>query len=256
MRHTLLLTALLALTACNKGNNAGGGNSPVTLQNDDQKALYAVGLFEGRRLAVFDLTPEELAIVHAGMRDQLTGAKPQVSLDEWGPKIDGLVQKRMAAKGEKEKAKGKAAQDKAAAEKGARKLESGVVYLETQAGTGAQPTAQDTVKVNYRGTTTDGTEFDSSFKRNEPATFPLGGVIRCWTEGVAQMKVGGKAKLTCPPETAYGERPPPGSPIPPNGTLTFEVELLEIVKQPEMPALDAAPQAAPPAGKQAPAPKK
>ena len=92
---------------------------------------------------------------------------------------------------------------------------------------GAQPAATDTVKVHYRGTLTDGKEFDSSYKRGEPAEFPLNRVIPCWTEGVQKMKVGGKAKLTCPPAIAYGERGA-GGVIPPNATLQFEIELLEI----------------------------
>lgn len=89
------------------------------------------------------------------------------------------------------------------------------------------PTAADRVKVHYRGTLLDGTEFDSSYKRNEPAVFPLSQVIRCWTQGVQTMKVGGKAKLTCPAATAYGERGA-GSMVPPNATLNFDVELLSI----------------------------
>ena len=94
-------------------------------------------------------------------------------------------------------------------------------------GTGPSPTAADTVKVHYRGTFPDGREFDSSYKRNEAIEFPLTGVIKCWTEGVQKMKVGGKAKLTCPPSIAYGERGA-GSAVPPNATLVFEVELLGI----------------------------
>ncbi len=116
----------------------------------------------------------------------------------------------------------------AAPAKDVKTLPSGVVIKQLKAGTGAQPTATDTVQVHYRGTLTDGTEFDSSFKRNAPATFPLNRVIPCWTQGVAEMKVGGKAQLTCPAQTAYGERGVPGT-IPPNSTLTFEVELLSVV---------------------------
>ena len=102
-----------------------------------------------------------------------------------------------------------------------------IVYKSLREGTGASPTAADTVKVHYRGTLLDGTEFDSSYARNEPATFPLGRVIPCWTEGVQRMKVGGKAELVCPPELAYGERGAGGT-IPPNATLRFEIELLAI----------------------------
>jgi FKBP-type peptidyl-prolyl cis-trans isomerase FkpA len=117
--------------------------------------------------------------------------------------------------------------DKAAAEPGAMKTGSGLVYRELRAGTGASPKASDTVKVNYRGTLVDGTEFDSSYKRNEPISFPLSGVIPCWTEGVQKMKVGGKSQLVCPSSIAYEDR---GSPpvIPGGATLIFEVELLGI----------------------------
>ena len=116
----------------------------------------------------------------------------------------------------------------AAAEAGAVTTDTGLVYRSLKDGSGASPTAADAVKVHYRGTLTDGTEFDSSIKRGQPAEFPLGRVIKCWTEGVQRMKVGGKAKLTCPAAIAYGERGTPGGPIPPNATLIFEVELLAI----------------------------
>jgi FKBP-type peptidyl-prolyl cis-trans isomerase FkpA len=117
--------------------------------------------------------------------------------------------------------------DKAAAEPGATRTASGLVYRELRAGTGSSPAASDTVKVNYRGTLVDGTEFDSSYKRNEPISFPLSGVIPCWTEGVQKMKVGGKSQLVCPSSIAYGENGQP--PVIPGGaTLIFEVELLGI----------------------------
>jgi len=117
--------------------------------------------------------------------------------------------------------------DKAAKEKGAVKTPSGMVYLSIKDGKGKSPTAASTVEVNYRGTLTNGKEFDSSYKRNQSISFPLTGVIPCWTEGVQMMKVGGKAKLVCPPELAYGSRGA-GSDVPPNATLIFEVELLGI----------------------------
>jgi FKBP-type peptidyl-prolyl cis-trans isomerase FkpA len=117
--------------------------------------------------------------------------------------------------------------DKAAAQPGAIKTASGLVYRELKAGSGASPKASDTVKVNYRGTLENGTEFDSSYKRNAPVSFPLNQVIPCWTEGVQKMKVGGKSQLVCPASIAYGKegRPPV---IPGGATLTFEIELLGI----------------------------
>jgi FKBP-type peptidyl-prolyl cis-trans isomerase FkpA len=116
----------------------------------------------------------------------------------------------------------------AAAEAGATVTASGLVFRSLKDGTGAMPAATDTVRVHYRGTLADGSEFDSSHKRGQPAEFPLNRVIPCWTEGVQRIKVGGKAKLTCPAVIAYGARGTPGGPIPPNATLTFEVELLGI----------------------------
>lgn len=116
-----------------------------------------------------------------------------------------------------------------AAEASTETLPSGVKITHKTVGSGANPSASDAVKVHYRGTLADGTEFDSSYKRNAPATFPLNRVIPCWTTGMQKMKVGGKATLTCPPATAYGDRGAGGA-VPPNATLTFEVELLAIEK--------------------------
>ena len=115
----------------------------------------------------------------------------------------------------------------AAKEEGAVLTPSGLVYRSLKNGNGASPTASDKVTVHYKGTFPDGREFDSSYKRGQPIDFPLNRVIACWTEGVQRMKVGGKAKLTCPPEIAYGSRGA-GSAVPPNATLLFEVELLGI----------------------------
>ena len=117
----------------------------------------------------------------------------------------------------------------AAKEPGASVSASGLVYRSMKDGSGASPAATDTVKVHYRGSFPDGKEFDSSYKRNEPTEFPLNRVIACWTEGVQKMKVGGKAKLTCPAAIAYGSRGA-GGVIPPNATLQFEIELLSITR--------------------------
>ena len=118
--------------------------------------------------------------------------------------------------------------ESAAQEAGAQVLPSGLVIRMLKEGQGPQPMATDTVRVHYRGTFGDGREFDSSLKRGKPAEFPLNRVIPCWTEGVQRIKVGGKAKLTCPAEIAYGAKGTPGGPIPPNTTLFFDVELLGI----------------------------
>lgn len=117
--------------------------------------------------------------------------------------------------------------DKASKEKGAVKTASGMVYKSIREGKGASPNPKSTVEVNYRGTLTNGKEFDSSYKRNQSISFQLSRVIPCWTEGVQMMKVGGKAQLVCPPELAYGARGA-GSDVPPNATLIFDVELLNV----------------------------
>lgn len=199
------------------------------LTTDDQKIIYTLGLSIYRSLGQFQLTPDELEIVKRALSDAAAN-NPAVKGEEWAPKIQAFAQARAAKVAEGEKAASKAYIDKAAAEPGAVKSASGMVYKELRAGTGAHPQATDTVKVNYRGTLINGTEFDSSYKRNEPAQFPLNGVIKCWTEGVQKMAVGGKAMLVCPSDLAYGDQGRPG--IPPGAALIFEIELLEIANPP------------------------
>lgn len=232
-----------AATATSAGTGAGANP-----QTDDQKTLYALGLSVGRSVGVFNLTPEELTFVQAGLAAQVKGEKPLVEIETFGPKIQQLAMARQTAKSAGEKEKGKAFLEQAAKEEGATKTESGLIYKETQAGTGENPQPTDIVKVHYKGTLTDGKEFDSSYKRGEPATFPLNGVIRCWTEGVQKMKVGGKARLVCPSDLAYGDRGAPPD-IPGGATLVFEVELLEITKGAGAPGAPTPPPAPAPAAK-------
>jgi FKBP-type peptidyl-prolyl cis-trans isomerase FkpA len=208
--------------------------SPAALTTDDQKTIYSVGVLAYMRmLAPFNLSAAELELVKKGMSDAAAG-KPAVDLNTWGPKIQGLAQARAAGVQAKasqaavgEKASSAAFLAKAATESGVVKLPSGVIYKELTPGSGAQPISSDTVKVNYRGTLINGKEFDSSYKRNEPAEFPLTGVIKCWTEGVQKMKVGGKARLVCPSDVAYGDTGHPPD-IPGGATLIFEIELLKV----------------------------
>ena len=199
--------------------------SPV-LTTDEQKTVYALGLQMYRSLAQFDLSPAEVELIRRALGDAAAG-KPAVDVNEWGPKFQAFEQTRAARVAGKQKAASNSYLAKAVTEPGATKTESGLIYKDIQPGTGASPKASDSVKVNYRGTLIDGTEFDSSYKRNQPAQFPLNGVIRCWTEGVQKMKVGGKARLVCPSDIAYGDNGHP--PVIPGGaTLIFEIELLEI----------------------------
>ncbi len=196
--------------------------------NDDQKTLYALGLAISQSLGTFSLSEVELDMVKNGLTDGVLKRSPKADLQTFGPKIQQLQQARLALVAEGEKKAGAAFLTKAASEKSSTKTESGIVITTIKPGTGATPKATDTVKVHYHGTLTDGTVFDSSVKRGEPATFPLDKVIKCWTEGVQQIKVGGKSRLVCPSNLAYGDA---GSPpvIKPGSTLVFEVELLEIV---------------------------
>lgn len=208
---------------------AGCAKGAPTPKTEDEKTLYALGLIISRNVAGFNLSQRDLELVKAGLTDGVLKKKPAVELETYGPKVDELVRSRGAARAASEKEGAKGHLEKAARESGAVKTESGLVIRTTQPGTGPQPAATDRVKVHYEGRLTDGTVFDSSRKRGEPATFPLNGVIKCWTEGLGRMKVGEKAVLTCPSEIAYGDqgRPPQ---IPGGATLVFDVELLGIEK--------------------------
>jgi FKBP-type peptidyl-prolyl cis-trans isomerase FkpA/FKBP-type peptidyl-prolyl cis-trans isomerase FklB len=205
---------------------APAASEPAT---EEQKTFYALGLAISQNLAAFGLTEAELDMVKAGLTDGVLGKPRKVELPAYAPKLQEMARARAAATAAAEKKAGQAFIAKAAAEKDSSKTASGVVVTTVRAGSGASPTATDKVKVHYHGTLTDGTVFDSSVQRGEPATFPLNGVIKCWTEGLQQIKVGGKGRLVCPAETAYGDRGAPPR-IKPGATLVFEVELLEIVK--------------------------
>jgi FKBP-type peptidyl-prolyl cis-trans isomerase FkpA len=195
------------------------------LTTDEQKAIYALGLSVHASLRPFALSPEELELFKRAVSDAAAG-NPAANLADLEATIEPLARGRAPILLAREKAAAKAYVDKVVATPGAVTKPSGLIYRETTAGTGASPVASDVVRVHYRGTLIDGAEFDSSYKRNQPASFPLGGVIKCWTEGVQLMKVGGKATLVCPSDIAYGDGGRPG--IPGGATLTFEIELLGI----------------------------
>jgi FKBP-type peptidyl-prolyl cis-trans isomerase len=237
----IVLATLIIPAACAKQPTAA---APPKLVTDDDKTLYALGVLMSRNLEAFSLTPQEMEFVKQGLEDGALGKPTQVDAEKLGENVQNLYRTRMEALGQKDKDAGAAYLAKAAAESGATKTASGNVIKTLKAGTGASPAATDEVKVHYEGTLVNGKVFDSSIKRGEPATFPLNGVIPCWTEAVQTMKVGGKARIVCPSELAYGERGSPPT-IRPNNTLVFDVELLENMK----PGANAGGAAAPPAPK-------
>jgi FKBP-type peptidyl-prolyl cis-trans isomerase FkpA len=197
------------------------------LKTADDKALYALGYSFGKNIQVFDLSKSEMEIVRKALTEGMNDQKPLIPLETYGQKLTELANSRRGKAAEKKAAKEKPFLDAAAKEKGAEVLASGVVYISERDGTGAVPKSTDEVKVNYRGRLTNGTEFDSSYKRNQPLSFQLDKVIPCWTEGVQKMKVGGKARLVCPAKAGYGERGELRAGIAPGAVLDFEVELLE-----------------------------
>lgn len=219
---TLAAVALLA-GACTK---PAPPPPAVEIKTEDDKTLYALGMMLGRNVAPLRLSAAELEMVKKGLEDTANGKAGQVDLPTYGPKVQQLAQARLAAGAQAEKARSSAYEEAAAKEAGAVKTPSGLIVRTLTPGTGPSPADTDTVSVHYEGKLTDGTVFDSSLKRGQPAEFMLNSVIACWREGLQRMKVGEKAKLVCPASIAYGDRAM--GQIPPGATLTFEVELLGI----------------------------
>jgi FKBP-type peptidyl-prolyl cis-trans isomerase FkpA len=222
MRKVMAWSIVMLLTAA----PLAAAQEPAS---EADKTLYALGLALSQNLAPFALTEQEVRHVAAGLVDGTLGKEHRLDLNAYRPKIQELQRTRMAAAADVEKKKGETFLAEAAKKPGAKKTASGLVITTLTPGTGPAPSATDKVKVHYQGTLIDGTVFDSSVQRGQPATFPLNGVIKCWTEGVQLMKVGGKSRLVCPADLAYGDRGAPPR-IKPGSTLVFEVELLEIVK--------------------------
>jgi FKBP-type peptidyl-prolyl cis-trans isomerase FkpA len=197
--------------------------------NEEQKTLYAIGASVTRSLGVFDLSQLDFDLVVQGMKDAQSGKKSSVDLTAYTGKIQELAKARRKALGEKQAAAGVEFLEKASREPGAVKTASGMVFKPITEGKGDSPKSSDVVRVHYRGTLIDGKEFDSSYKRGKSLEFKLDNVIKCWIEGVQMMKPGGKAKMVCPPQLAYGDKGA-GEMILPGATLAFEVELLDFQK--------------------------
>jgi len=210
--------------------------APTTLTTDKEKDSYAVGLNMGRGLKRQPVQLDTASLLR-GLKDSLDGNKPLLTDDEVDAALKQLqaeVQKQQDAEtakaGEANMKEGEAFLAANKTKDGVVTLPSGLQYKIVTAGTGAKPTAKDTVVCNYRGTFINGTEFDSSYKRGQPASFPVGGVIKGWTEALQLMPVGSKWQLFVPPDLAYGERGAGGT-IGPNQTLVFDVELISIKGQ-------------------------
>jgi FKBP-type peptidyl-prolyl cis-trans isomerase FklB len=220
--------------AAKTGAAAAKTQAPLTLKTQKEKASYAIGMNIGKNLKR-DAVEIDPAVLSRGLRDALAGNKLLLTDDEAKAALTALQAEVRAT--EEAKLKAVALENKRAGDaflaanktkEGVVTLPSGLEYKIIKEGTGPKPTADDTVLCHYRGTLVDNTEFDSSYKRNEPLKIPVGGVIKGWTEAIQLMPVGSKWQLFIPSDLAYGERGAPGSPIGPNSTLIFEVELISI----------------------------
>ncbi|WP_033848220.1 FKBP-type peptidyl-prolyl cis-trans isomerase [Yersinia wautersii] len=241
---TLLATAMtLTLnTSTVFAADATAATSPVAtnsaFKNNDQQSAYALGASLGRYMDNSLKEQEKLGIkldkdqLIAGVQDafanksKLTDEEIEKTLQNFEARVKASAQAKMEQDAKENADKGAKYRDTFAKEKGVKKTASGLLYKVENAGRGDAPKDSDTVVVNYKGTLADGTEFDNSYKRGEPLSFRLDGVIPGWTEGLKQIKKGGKITLVIPPELAYGKAGVPG--IPANSTLIFDVELLDV----------------------------
>lgn len=226
--------ASVALVACNSGSDP----KSVKLENDDDKTFYAMGYMLGSNLQRLNLSDKEMSALYKGLSASAKNEKSEVDMPTFQQKIQGLFKDRMDKAAAKEKEAGVAFLEKFSKEEGVKKTESGLAYKVIKEGTGATPSATDTVEVHYHGTLMDGTVFDSSVERGQTISFPLDRVIKGWTEGLQLMKEGGKTKFVIPADLAYGDAGAPPK-IPGGATLVFEVELFKVTKAGAKPAAPA-----------------
>lgn len=237
----VVLVSISALASITHGKSEAPPKPEVS--TDEQKVAYTMGFLNGQNTLRYRLRPDEWAAFLAGLNDAYAKKPALTDPEATRPKIQQFVVARDAEGAAENKRLGIEALTKAAAEPGAKKAASGMVYKTTKEGSGPSPTDTDQVKAKYRGTLVDGTEFDSSEKHGGAVTFGVGGVIPCWTEALKMMKVGEMIDLYCPSEIAYGDRGAPPR-IPGGAALHFTIELVEIV--PKVAPLPAAPGTAEP----------
>jgi len=228
IRFTLLLAVLAtALFACTP--EPPDSASEVLLETEDDKTIYAMGVTLARNLDNLPLSESEKQILQTGFADGMEKRDPQVDTDRYGRMAEGMFTRRNADLAKEESEAAEAFLAEAAAAEGAQRSDSGLVMVVLTPGDGPSPAATDRVRVHYHGTLRDGTVFDSSVARGEPVVFPLDRVIPCWTEALQKMKTGEKSRVVCPAEIAYGDQGAPPL-IKPGATLSFEVELIEILE--------------------------
>ena len=244
MRQLLLAVSLVLIAAqasaaaapasTAKGSTTAPAAASAAPKSEEDKTLYALGVLMARNLAPFTLSSAELKLVEQGLTDG-AAHRPGFDAEAYTTQIQALERTRLGALDEQQKVIGQAFMDKAAAQPGAQKTTSGLVYFPVVEGKGAAPDRTDRVSVMYEGKLPDGTVFDSTAKHGGQAV-PLNvtGVIPCWTEVLQLMKVGGKTRVICPPSLAYGDRGAMPA-IPPGSTLEFNIELVDILAKPPPP---------------------
>jgi FKBP-type peptidyl-prolyl cis-trans isomerase FkpA len=220
---SILLSLVLVLAV-----SPAGAGEPA-LDTEESRTLYVLGRSMAQNLASLGLSAEQLPALQAGLADGVLGRPERVPAAAYAPKVQEFARDRMKVMTAREKEAARELLERESEGEGAVRTASGLVYHELTPGQGDSPEGTSKVRVHYHGTLRDGTVFDSSVDRNQPATFALNQVIPCWTEALQRMKVGGKSRLVCPAELAYQDRGAPPH-IRPGAALVFEVELLEIME--------------------------
>jgi FKBP-type peptidyl-prolyl cis-trans isomerase FkpA len=234
-KFSAIAVTAVCLVACGQPDSVVISDEDIesAFETDDERIVYALGVVLGQNVGdsvtIFSLTPAERTLMLDGMRDALDDAPIRVEMELYGPQIQDLADRRMTAGTDIERAAAAEFADAIAAEAGAERTATGLVYVQVTPGDGAMPEAADAVRVHYHGTLRDGSVFDSSRERGTPAEFGLNQVIPCWTEGLQLMQVGETARLLCPPDIAYGNNSPSPD-IPGGAALLFEIELIEILE--------------------------